>query len=41
LGKKYFKNIDETKGNPLGQIWDDKANQDDIYTSVEMHIVVN
>src|SRR5215207_7487445 len=41
LGKKYFKNIDETKSNPLGQIWDDKTNHDDIYASGEMHIVVN
>lgn len=41
LGKKYYKNIDETKSNPLGQIWDDKANHDDIYASGEMHIVVN
>lgn len=41
LGKKYFKNIDEAKSNPLGQIWDDKANHDDIYASAEMHLVVN
>jgi len=41
LGKKYFKEVDETKGNPLGQIWDDPANHDDIYTTGEMHIVVN
>lgn len=41
LGKKYFKNIDETKSNPLGQIWDDKTNHDDIYASGEMHVVVN
>jgi cytochrome c oxidase subunit 2 len=41
LGKKYFKNIDETKANPLGQIWDDKANQDDIVVSQEVHLVVN
>ncbi len=40
LGKKYYKNIDEAKSNPLGQIWDDKANQDDIYVSQEVHIVV-
>src|SRR6478735_6058262 len=38
FGKKYFKNVDETKGNPLGQIWDDPANRDDIYTTGEMHI---
>lgn len=41
LGKKYFKNIDEAKSNPLGQIWEDKANQDDIYVSQEVHVVVN
>ena len=41
LGKKYFKEVDETKGNPLGQLWDDPANHDDIYTTGEMHIVVN
>lgn len=40
LGKKYYKNIDETKGNPLGQIWEDPANRDDIYATNEMHIVV-
>jgi cytochrome c oxidase subunit 2 len=40
LGKKYFKNI--TGDNPLGQIWDDPANRDDIYISGEpMHLVVN
>ena len=41
LGKKYYKNIDEVNGNPLGQIWSDKANQDDIYVTQEMHVVVN
>lgn len=41
LGKKYFKNIDEAKSNPLGQIWEDKANHDDIYVQQEVHIVVN
>jgi cytochrome c oxidase subunit II len=40
LGKKYFKEVDETKGNPLGQLWDDPANHDDIYTTGEMHLVV-
>ena len=40
LGKKYFKNIDPVD-NPLGQLWDDKANMDDIYVSSEMHLVVN
>lgn len=42
LGKKYFKNIDPAASNPLGQLWDDPANQDDIYSSGEpLHLVVN
>jgi len=42
LGKKFFKLIDEANNNPLGQIWDDPANHDDIYVSgEEMHMVVN
>lgn len=41
LGKKYYKEVNEAKGNPLGQLWDDPANRDDIYTTGEMHIVVN
>lgn len=42
LGKKYYKNIDLANDNPLGQIWDDAANHDDIYISGEpMHLVVN
>jgi cytochrome c oxidase subunit 2 len=40
FGKKYYKNIDETKGNPLGQIWEDPANHDDVYVTGEMHIPV-
>ncbi|MDP9230014.1 MAG: cytochrome c oxidase subunit II, partial [Bacteroidota bacterium] len=39
LGKKYFKEIKEAKSNPLGQIWDDKANHDDVVINQEMHIV--
>jgi cytochrome c oxidase subunit 2 len=40
FGKKYYKNI--TGENPLGQIWDDGANRDDIYVTGEaMHLVVN
>src|SRR5690349_16550215 len=31
LGRKYFKEIKEAKGNPLGQIWADPDNHDDIY----------
>ena len=42
LGKKYYKNINEQKNNPLGQLWDDPANHDDVYVSGEaMHLVVN
>ena len=41
LGKKYFKEVNEAEGNPLGQIWSDPANHDDKYTTLEMHIVVN
>jgi cytochrome c oxidase subunit 2 len=40
IGKKYYKNI--TGDNPLGQIWEDPANRDDIYvTGDAMHLVVN
>ncbi len=42
FGKKYYKNTDEAKGNPLGQLWDDPANHDDIYIAGDaMHLVVN
>ncbi|HYC39759.1 MAG TPA: cytochrome c oxidase subunit II [Chitinophagaceae bacterium] len=42
LGKKYYKQISEEKNNPLGQIWDDPANHDDVYVSGEpLHLVVN
>lgn len=42
LGKKFYRNIDEAASNPLGQLWDDPANHDDIYVSGEhMHLVVN
>ena len=41
LGKKYFKEVNDAEGNPLGQIWSDPANHDDIYTTGEMHIIVN
>ncbi len=40
LGRKYFKEISETKSNPLGQIWSDPDNHDDVVGSQEMHIVV-
>jgi cytochrome c oxidase subunit II len=41
LGKKYFKNVDAAAGNPVGQIWEDPANHDDIFMEQEMHLVVN
>jgi cytochrome c oxidase subunit 2 len=41
FGKKYYKEVNEAKSNPLGQLWNDPANRDDIYTTGEMHIVVN
>ncbi|HET6994274.1 MAG TPA: cytochrome c oxidase subunit II [Chitinophagaceae bacterium] len=40
FGKKYFKKI--TGDNPLGQIWEDPANHDDVYVTGEpMHLVVD
>ena len=41
FGKKYFKNIDPAKNNPVGQIWEDPANKDDVWMEQEMHLVVN
>lgn len=41
FGKKYFKNIDAAKNNPIGQLWDDPANHDDVWMEQEMHLVVN
>jgi cytochrome c oxidase subunit 2 len=41
LGKKYFKNVDPANNNPQGQLWDDKANHDDVWMEQEMHLVVN
>ena len=41
LGKKYFKEINDAKSNPLGQIWDDPNNHDDVYATGELHLVVN
>ncbi len=40
FGKKYYKNINPAKNNPAGQLWDDPANHDDIFTEQEMHLVV-
>jgi cytochrome c oxidase subunit 2 len=42
LGKKFYKAIDEGANNPLGQLWEDSANKDDIYIAQEdLHLVVN
>jgi cytochrome c oxidase subunit 2 len=42
LGKKYYKQINDANNNPLGQLWNDPANHDDVYVSGEpMHLVVN
>ena len=41
LGKKYYREINPLKNNPLGQVWSDPANRDDIVASQEVHIVVN
>ncbi|HWN88465.1 MAG TPA: cytochrome c oxidase subunit II [Chitinophagaceae bacterium] len=42
LGKKYFKRINEGANNPLGQLWEDSTNKDDIYiTQEDLHLVVN
>jgi cytochrome c oxidase subunit 2 len=42
LGKKYYREIDYKKNNPLGQVWDDPANHDDIVISGDdLHLVVN
>src|ERR1051325_96334 len=40
LGKKYYKAIDDKNNNPLGQLWDDPYNHDDVVSN-ELHIVVN
>lgn len=41
LGRKYYKEINPLKNNPLGQIWSDPSNQDDVVGSQEVHVVVN
>jgi cytochrome c oxidase subunit 2 len=41
LGKKYFKNVNPADNNPVGQLWDDPANYDDVFVEQEMHLVVN
>lgn len=40
FGKKYYKNISDTKDNTLGLIWDDKAAQDDVVAD-KLVLVVN
>ena len=39
FGKKYYRNIDEAKGNQLGLIWDDPASKDDIVVDQTMYVV--
>lgn len=42
FGQKYFKRVSDKDNNPLGQVWEDSANKDDIYVSGEdLHLVVN
>ena len=38
--KKYFKKVDAANSNPAGQLWEDPANQDDVFVEQEMHLVV-
>jgi cytochrome c oxidase subunit 2 len=40
LGKKYFKKVDAANNNPVGQLWEDPANHDDVFVEQEMHLVV-
>lgn len=39
FGKKYYKNISDEKGNQVGQIWEDKANEDDVLVTQNMYVV--
>lgn len=41
LGKKYYKEINPSKNNSLGQVWSDPDNHDDIVASQDVHLVVN
>ncbi len=41
LGKKFYKEIDPLKNNPLGQVWSDPYNRDDIVASQDVHLVVD
>ena len=38
-GKRYYKNIDETKSNDLGLIWDDKYSHDEIVTTEALYLI--
>jgi cytochrome c oxidase subunit II len=40
FGKRYYKDVNEGNGNPLGQQWNDPLNHDDVYTTTNMHVVV-
>jgi cytochrome c oxidase subunit II len=40
FGKKYYKNISDSKDNTLGLLWDDKAAQDDVVAD-KLVLVVN
>jgi cytochrome c oxidase subunit 2 len=41
FGKKYYKATNDAQANPLGQLWDDPANHDDIYVAGDaLHLVV-
>ncbi|MDB5229928.1 MAG: cytochrome c oxidase subunit [Chitinophagaceae bacterium] len=39
LGKRYYKEINDEKGNTLGQLWDDKNNFDDVVSTEALYIV--
>lgn len=41
LGKKFYRAIDEGNNNPLGQLWEDSTNKDDVYATQELHLVVD
>ncbi len=39
FGKRYYKNIDDTKNNMLGQDWTDNKNFDDVVLTQTMYII--
>lgn len=41
LGGKDYKLVNAAESNPLGQNWNDKANDDDVVSNGTMHLVVN